>query len=681
MARPAYPPSHQSDVVDIYHGTPVNDPYRWLEEDDSPATQEWTAAQNALTRAVLDTPARGRLRHRLKELYDYPRSSVPIRRAARYFFVRNSGLQNQPVLLVQDGPAGVPRTLVDPNALAADGTIALTALAASDDGRLVAYGLSERGSDRQDILVCDVDTSEHRPDRVRWAKFTSLAWAADGTGFFYTRFPEPGTVPPGDEQYFCQVRFHRLGDDQANDRLIYERPDDREVVFQVAMTADGRDLVIESNKGASDRSEVHVLPVDRLDAAPMPLFTGFSHAYHFIEAAEGRLYFQTDEGAPRGRVIAVARSRSGGEPTEIVPESPDKLSQVAIAHRTLVAAYLRNASDRVRLFDPSGKPAGEIVLPALGSVFGLSGRPDDDELFLGFTSYTHPPTVLRYETGSGRQSTFAASSPRIDPAAYETRQVRYTSRDGTPVSMFLVHRRGLALDGDRPVLLTGYGGFNISLTPAFDPSAFIWLDAGGVYAVANLRGGGEYGEAWHEAGMRERKPRVFDDFFGAAEWLIAQGYTRPRRLAIEGGSNGGLLVGAALVQRPDLFGAVVCRVPVADMLRYHHFTVGRFWIPEYGSSDDPAMFRVLLAYSPLHNVRDGAPYPATLVMTADTDDRVAPGMARKFAARLQAATGGDAPILIRIEMKAGHGAGKPVSKLIDEDADIFAFLFGAMEIR
>ena len=414
---------------------------------------------------------------------------------------------------------------------------------------------------------------------------------------------------------------------------------------------------------------------------PVPLFTGFLSAYTFIDDTAGRLFFQTDDQAPRGRVVAVDPTAGDLQSVEIIPESEDKLSLALIGHGHLVISYLHNASDVVRLFDTSGRRAADIALPALGSLSGMNGRPEDDELFAGFSSFTYPPAIFRYDF---RTRTLDPWHPRIesgravrsaiDPERYETSQVWYPSKDGTPVSMFLVHQKGLGKDGERPVLLSGYGGFNISITPSFEPSVFPLLDRGGIYALANLRGGGEYGDLWHRAGMFERKQNVFDDFMAAAEWLVASGFTKPKRIGIEGGSNGGLLTAAVMVQRPGLFGAVVCRVPVADMLRYHLFTVGRFWISEYGSADDPRQFEYLHKYSPYHNVRDGAPYPPILILTADTDDRVAPGMAKKFAARLQAA-GGSSPALIRVETKAGHGAGKPVSKLIEEDADILAFLF------
>ena len=617
---------------------------------------------------------------RLTTLYNYPRTSVPFKRGTRYFFTHNSGLQDQPVLYVQEGLTGSPRALIDPNTLGGAVPVALTAVAPNDAGTLLAYGLSSSGSDRQEIRVRDIATGEDRPDRVRWAKFVSIAWGKDGSGFYYTRFPEPGTVPAGDENYFNTVWYHRLGDGQAQDVLIFERPAERETVFNVEVSDSDRWAVITAFKGSSDKSEVYLLDRQAPHARPVPLVNGFRAAYGFIEEADGRLFFRTDDGAPRGRIVALDPLEPGTPAVEIVAESSDKLSSVVLSHGTLVVSYLQNASDRIRLFERSGQPAGDIALPAIGTVAGISGRPEDDELFIGFSSFVYPPANYRYDFATKGLTPFGKTASRVNPEDYETSQVWYPSKDGTKVSMFLVHRKGLQRDDNRPVLLTGYGGFNISLTPAFDPATFVLLDKGGIYAVANLRGGGEYGEAWHEAGMFGRKQNVFDDFIAAAQWLASSGYTNPARIAVEGGSNGGLLTGAVMVQRPELVGAVVCRVPVADMLRYHLFTVGRFWISEYGSADDVKQFPYLYKYSPLHNVKEGAGYPPILITTADTDDRVSPGMAKKFAARLQAA-GGGAPALIRVETKAGHGAGKPVSKMIEEDADIYAFVFKALDVE
>jgi prolyl oligopeptidase len=507
-----------------------------------------------------------------------------------------------------------------------------------------------------------------------------MAWLKDGSGFFYTRFPEPGTVAPGDEHYFNKVYYHRLGDDQSLDRLIFEKPTERETVFGVEISDDDVWVVITAFQGSSDRSEVYVIDRRAAGSTPVPLVTGFSAAYAFIESVGERLLFRTDSGAPRGRIVSIDPFDRSGSPAEVVAESSDKLSSATVIHGTIVAVYLHNASDALRLFTLSGAPAGHVELPSIGSLTGVTGRPGDREMFLGFTSFEHPPINYRFDFTSAQLAPFGDRSAHRNSDEYETTQVWYRSKDGTPVSMFLVWRKGLPKDGNRPVVLTGYGGFNINLTPGFDPSNFVLLDKGGMLAVPNLRGGGEYGEAWHEAGMFERKQNVFDDFIAAAEWLITSGYSNPKRIAIEGGSNGGLLTAAVMVQRPDLFGAVVCRVPVADMLSYHRFTVGRFWISEYGSADDASQFPFLYKYSPLHNVVDGTDYPPILITTADTDDRVSPGMAKKFAARLQAA-GHPAPVLIRVETKAGHGAGKPLSKTIEEDADIFSFVFSMLGVE
>jgi prolyl oligopeptidase len=690
-----YPDSRASDLVDVLHGVPVADPYRWLEDDDSPETRAWVDAQNALTRRMFDGPARNAVVERLTSRFNYPRTQAARQRGGRYFFTHNTGLQNQAVLFVQDGIGGPPRVLLDPNPLSQHGTIALTAWFPSIDGLLLAYALSADGSDRQTIHVRDVVTGVDRPDRLDWVKFASLAWLPDTRGFYYLRFPEPGSVPVEDEQYYGRIYFHRLGDPQRRDALIFERPDEKEIVPSVDVSVDGRFVVITTQRGASDDSEVHLIDRASGDDRPRPLFTGFDAVHLFIQAAGDRLFFRTTHDAPLGRIVAVDMTVAAGPPTpvlhEIVPESAERLSGAVMARDRLIVDYLHNASDQLRAFTLNGEAAGEIALPDIGSITSLDAQPDADDALFTFVSFTIPPVSYRYADGriekilppeggrhecdgnAGSHSHSASGGFRLQPEDYVTTQVWYPSRDGTRVSMFLVHRSNLARDGERPVLLNGYGGFNINRTPAYDPARLEWLDRGGVFALANLRGGGEYGEAWHRAGMRERKQNVFDDFIAAAEYLIRERYTRPARLAVEGGSNGGLLVGAVMVQRPDLFGAVVCRVPVADMLRYHLFTVGRFWIPEYGSADDPEQFQYLYAYSPYHRLRAGGSYPATLVMTAETDDRVAPGMARKFVARLQAA-GSGGPYLIRIETKAGHGAGKPVAKLIDEDADILRFL-------
>ena len=663
--------------MEDYHGTQVCDPYQWLERADDPETVRWVDAQNELTRAFLDRPERAAIRERLTELYDFPRYSTPFRRGKYYFFSRNSGLQNQPVLFVQEGLEGAPRILLDPNLLSEDGTVALTTLEASADGRLVVYGLSRSGSDVQELYVRSVDSGLDLEDKLLWVKFASVSWTRDNQSFYYTRFPQPGAVAPGDENYFCKVYLHTLGTDQSEDRLVYERPEDREIVFTVDITEDDRYLMIGAYKGSSDKSEWFAL--DRTSGKISALFEGFQHSYHFIEESGGRFYFQTDREAPLGRILSVACDGQDLQP--IVPESSDKLSTASVINHRIIALYLHNASAKVKVFSLEGKEEAELPLPGIGSVYAIAGEPHDTEMFVGYHSFTYPPTSFRYDFDSSRLQPFFKSEGRIDPEAYETRQVWYSSRDGTPVSMFLVHKKGLQTDGERPVLLYGYGGFNVPVEPAYNPGIFVLLERGAIFAAVNLRGGSEYGESWHKAGMLHRKQNVFDDFIAAAEWLIANGYTRSARLAIRGGSNGGLLVGATMVQRPDLAGAVICQVPVVDMLRYHRFTVGRFWIPEYGSADDPEQFRFLLKYSPYHNVRDSVAYPATLITTADTDDRVDPGMAKKFAARLQEASSAPNPILIRVEIKAGHGAGKPISKVIEETADVYTFLFWRLGIE
>ena len=718
---PPYPPARRGDTTELLHGVRVADPYRWLEDAGADDTRAWVTAQNQLTRAALDGPARDALVQRLTTVFDIPRSASPLVRGSRYFFAHNAGLQNQAVLYVQDAqragthgaPAGdrrgaggamratdprsdaEPRVLIDPNAWNTDGTTALTAVFPSNEGTLLAYAVSHGGSDRQQIRILDVAARADLPDVLEWVKFASVAWAPGGGCFYYLRFPAPGTVPPEDEQYFGRIYLHVVGTPQADDPLVFEYPSQKEVVPLVDVSDDGRMVVITCQRGASDDSEIYVIETrptnggSRERSTTRALFTGFDAAYAYIASSGDRLLFRTTRDAEMGRIIAAGLD---GSVADVVPETSDRLVDAVVARDALAAVYLHNASSQLRLFDrqrsrdrPRSKNRQRskdrrIALPGLGTITSLDARADGDDVLFAFTSFTQPSTayVLPPEGGSHTisiPSTSGTEARGVRPQAedFVTRQVWFPSRDGTRVSMFLVHRDGLPRDGARPVLLSGYGGFNISRTPQFDPAIFPLLERDGVFALANLRGGGEYGEAWHQAGMLERKQNVFDDFIAGAEFLIAEGYTSPAHLAIEGGSNGGLLVGAVMVQRPDLFGAVICRVPVADMLRYHLFTVGRFWIPEYGSADEAAQFDYLLRYSPYHNIRPGVVYPPTLIMTADTDDRVDPGMAKKFAARLQA-EGAGGPFLLRVETRAGHGAGKPVGKMIDEDADILAFL-------
>jgi prolyl oligopeptidase len=658
----------------------VADPYRWLEKADDPATVAWVDAQNRLTRSALDRPEREAIKARLTELLDYPKIGVPKKKANRYFFSKNTGLQNQSVYYVQDGLDGAPRTLIDPNTMSADGTVALSNVSPSEDGRLLGYAISRSGSDRQEIAVRDVGTGQDLPDKLIWVKFSGISWTPDGKGFFYTRFPEPGTVPAGDEHYFPKLHYHRLGEPQEKDVMLFEKPAEKEVGVSGTVSHDGRWLVILPGKGASNKTEVWVLDRKSRGSKPVAVFTGYDHAYSVADVVDGRLYARTDRGAPLGRVIAVDLARLPKDNrdasfVEIVPQGTDTIQSIDIVNRKLVVRWLRNASSALEVRSLAGKLEKEIALPGIGTVGGISGEVDDKEMFLAYSSFTEPPTNFRYDFAKGELVPFQKTDVKVDPSLYETAQVWYPSKDGTKVSMFLIHRKGLEKDGNRPVYLYAYGGFNVSQTPGFSATRYAFLEKGGIVAIPNLRGGGEYGEAWHQAGMREKKQNVFDDYIAAAEWLVSSGYTKPERLAIGGGSNGGLLVSAVMMQRPELYGAVVCQVPVADMLRYHRFTVGRYWIAEYGNAEVAADFPFLYKYSPLHNVRDGAAYPATIVTTADTDDRVDPGHSKKLAARLQEAQAGDEPILLRVETKAGHGAGKPTTKVLDEQADVWTFLF------
>ena len=676
-----YPAARKSDVVDDYHGTRVPDPYRWLEDPDSPESRAWIEAQNRLTAAYLaEIPTRGAIRERLTTLWNYPKYGTPFRKAHRYFFFKNDGLQNQSVLYKQASLTADPETLVDPNLLSEDGTVALSTLAVSDDGRLLAYGTSASGSDWEEFRVRDVVGGRDLPDHLKWIKFSGASWTNDGAGFFYSRYPEPGDKALTDVNRFQRLYYHRLGTEQTQDVLVYERPDQPDWGMNAEVTDDGRYAVLHVWLGTDRRNRVYYLDLKdarrpNVRGAVMRLLDDFDASYTFVGNDGPVFYFLTDLEAPRKRVIAIdTRHPERARWREIIPQGPDVLDGIQIIHDTFVANYMHDASSRLRLFRLDGRFVKDLPLPTLGSIGAISGERKDDEMFYAFTSFLYPTTIFRYDFKSGGTSVFKAPTIDFDPSGYETKQVFYTSKDGTRVPMFITHKKGLRLDGSNPTYLYGYGGFNISLTPSFSVAMLVWLERGGVYAVPNLRGGGEYGEEWHQAGMHEKKQNVFDDFIAAAEFLIAQGYTSPPKLAIAGGSNGGLLVGAAITQRPELFGAALPAVGVMDMLRFHKFTIGWAWVTDYGSADSTAQFPYLYKYSPLHNIRAGIRYPATLVTTADHDDRVVPGHSFKFTATLQAAQAGPQPVLIEIETKAGHGAGKPTSKLIEEQADRMAFL-------
>ena len=669
--------TRQENIIENYHGTPVADPYRWLEDPASAETLAWVEAQNAVTADYLaKVPARESIKSRLTGLWDYPRYSVPQKRGSHYFFTKNTGLQNQAILYMQETLAGEPIAILDPNTLSDDGTVALTNVSPSEDGKLLAYSLSSAGSDRQEIRIRDVDNGNDYAEVIKWCKFSNIAWRHDNASFFYNRFPEPCTVAQEDENYFSRVYWHRVGTPQAEDLLIYARPDFKELTFYPTITDDGAYLILFVTHGSASENRIYYRQVES-DGPFIRLLDDADAIYSPIGNSGPIFYFHTTRAAPRGRIIAIdTRNPERAQWQESIPQQDDIIAFASVVNDQFVVTYMHDAHHRVRLYNLDGSFTREIALSALGSIFELSGRSRDTEMFINFTSFLYPPSIFRYDFASGALTLLWNVGLNFDPAGYETTQVFYPSKDGARVPMFLTHKKGLALDGNNPMLLFGYGGFNISLTPVFAAGPLLWIEHGGVFARANLRGGGEYGEEWHHAGMLEKKQNVFDDFIAAAEWLMANKYTRTSRLAINGGSNGGLLVAACMLQRPDLYGAVVCAVPVIDMLRYHKFTVGRYWIPEYGNAEaDPEHFKFLYAYSPLHNVKEGVAYPPTLILSADTDDRVVPAHAKKFGATLQAAHEGDNPILLRIETKAGHGFGKPTTKIIEEQADMYAFLF------
>ncbi|WNG49721.1 S9 family peptidase [Archangium minus] len=673
--RLRYPMARKDTVVDNYHGTEVADPYRWLENPDSPESRQWIEAENQLTFGYLEKiPVRARIKQRMTELWDYEKYGVPWREGSRYFFSRNNGLQNQSVLYTADSLGAEPRVLLDPNTLSADGTVALAGVDITQDGNLLAYGVASAGSDWKEIRVRDVRTGKDLPDIVKWVKFSGSSWTKDGKGFFYSRYDEPkaGEALSG-TNYYQKLYFHKLGTPQSEDVLVYERKDQKEWGFGGHVTDDGRYLVINVTRGTEQKNLVFYKDLKDPKAKVVELLKEWDAEYGLIGNDGPLFWFQTDLDAPRGRVVAIdLRKPERKNWKEVIPQGEETLSTVSLVNDQFLVNVMKDAHSQVRLYSRDGKPAGELPLPGLGTVFGLGGKREDTETFYAYSSYTSPTTIYRYDLKKGQSEVFKAPTVKFDPSQYETKQIFYTSKDGTRVPMFLSHKKGLKLDGTNPTLLYGYGGFNAPMTPGFNVANLVWMEQGGVYAVANLRGGGEYGREWHEAGTKLKKQNVFDDFIAAAEWLISNKYTSTPRLAINGRSNGGLLVGAAVTQRPDLFGVALPGVGVMDMLRFHKFTIGWAWTSDFGSAENPEEFKALHAYSPLHNLKP-ARYPAMLVHTADHDDRVVPGHSFKFTAAAQAAQTGEAPVLIRIETKAGHGAGKPTSKIIEEYTDLWAF--------
>jgi len=672
-----YPKAKTVNQVDDYHGVKVADPYRWLEDTDSADTQAWVAEENKLTFSYLDQlPYRQAIRERLLKLWNYERFSVPSQHGGRYFYERNNGLQNQNVLLVADSLNAEPRMLLDPNTLSPDGTIALAGTAVSEDGKLLAYGTATSGSDWMEWHVRDVDTAKDLADQIKWVKFSGASWTKDGKGFFYSRYDEPKQdTMMRDTNYFQKLYYHRLSTSQSEDKLIYERPDNKEMLFGGEVSDDGRYLIITVEEGTAPKNRLYYKDLTNPDSQVVKLLDDFDGRYNFLDNDGPVFWVQTDFDAPRGRLIAIdTRHPERANWKTVIPQGSDKLEFSNVVDDLFLLGYLKDARTEVRVYDLTGKFLRSVDLPGIGTAEGFGGKRRDKEAFYAFTSFISPPTIYRYDPRVGESSLFRRPKVDFDPTQYETNQVFYKSKDGTRIPMFLTYKKGLKLDGQNPTMLYAYGGFDISLTPFFSVPNLVWLEMGGIYAQPSLRGGGEYGEEWHQAGVRAKKQNVFDDFIAAAEWLIDNKYTSTPKLAIHGGSNGGLLVGACLTQRPELYGAAFPEVGVMDMLRFQKFTIGWAWTSDFGSSDNPGEFKTLYAYSPLHNLRPGTNYPATLIATSDHDDRVVPGHSFKFAAAMQADQAAPAPVLIRIETKAGHGAGKPISKRIDETADAWAFI-------
>jgi prolyl oligopeptidase len=681
-----YPPTRRVDHVDDYHGTKVADPYRWLEDDvrKSPEVAAWVAAENKVTSAYLQAiPERQAIRQRLTELWNYEKLSPPRKVAGRYYFTKNDGLQNQSVLYVTDSLGGEPRVVLDPNKWSKDGTVALSGESFSDDGKYLAYGVAEAGSDWHTWRVLALGPDKVLDDEVKWSKHSGAAWTKDGLGFFYGRF----AAPQAGAQFQSlnlnhKVYYHRVGTPQADDVLVYHRPDQPKWSFGASVTEDGRYLILVTHVGTAHKNRVTYKDLAEPYGLPVDLIDHFEDEYTFVGNDGPVFYFKTDLHAPRGRLIAIdTRKPAPADWKEIIPEAKETLTSIQFVGNLFVADYLKDARTQVKMYTPQGTLVREVEFPGLGSASGFGGKRTDTETFYSFSSFATPPSIYHYDLLTGKSRLFWQARVKFNPDDYEVKQVFYASKDGTRVPMFITHKKGLTLDGSNPTLLYGYGGFSIPLTPAFSVARVAWMEMGGVFAVANLRGGSEYGEAWHLAGTKLKKQNVFDDFIAAAEWLIEHKYTQSKRLAIQGASNGGLLVGAVEVQRPDLFGACLPAVGVMDMLRFQRFTAGRYWVDDYGSSDNPAEFKALRAYSPYHNIKDGTHYPATLVTTADTDDRVVPGHSFKFIAALQHAQAGPAPVLARIETRAGHGAGKPTSKQIEEVADQWAFLVKNLNMK
>ena len=679
QTAPTYPVTAKVEQTDNYHGTVVADPYRWLEDDNSEQTKAWVKSQNLVTDAFLDAmPQRMPVRKLYSELYNFEKFGIPFKEGGRYFWTRNNGLQQQAVLYTAKSLKAEPMVALDPNTLSKDGTAALGGYAASRDGKLLAYGVAAAGSDWQTWKVRDLSTGKDLADQLNWVKFSGAAWTPDGKGFFYSRYDEPaeGAALTG-ANYFQKLFYHRLGTPQSADQLVAANPNEKEWGFGAEVSDDGKAVFITVWKGG-EKNGLMVLPLVKgayAGGEPKAISLAFDAQYVPVALNGSTLIVKTDKDAPRGRLIAIDLKASGKQAWKtLVAESDDAMTGASVVGGRLLLSYLRDASTVVRVHGLDGRARGEVSLPGVGTASGFAGRASDKETFFNYTSLTTPSSIYRLDVASNKVELFKRPQTAFDADQFVTERAFVTSKDGTRFPVFIAHKKGLKLDGSNPTLLYGYGGFNVPMTPGYGITAATWMKMGGVYVLASIRGGGEYGSAWHEAGTKLKKQNVFDDFIAAGEWLVANKYTQPAKLAINGGSNGGLLVGAVVNQRPELFGAAVPQVGVMDMLRFQKFTIGWAWEPDYGSSDKADEFKALLAYSPLHTIKSGVKYPAIMVTTGDHDDRVVPAHSFKYAAALQAADTGAAPKLIRIETQAGHGAGKPTSKIIEERADMLAFI-------
>ena len=682
-----YPETRKGDQVDIYHGTKVADPYRWLEDDNSAETKAWVKSQNEVTDKFLNAlPQRDAVKKLLTDLYNFEKFGIPSKEGKRYFWTRNDGLQQQNVLYTATSLIDTPQIAIDPNTLSKDGTVALSGAVPSRDGHYLAYGIAGAGSDWQEWHVRDLSTGKDLPDAIKWVKFSSAEWTPDGKGFFYSRYdaPKDGAALTG-SNFYQKLYYHRLSDDQSKDVLVYENRTEKEWGFGANVSDDGKFVVINVWKGSGRKNGLLWMALKNgafAKADPKVITLDFDSEYTTIGSHGHIIWVKTDKDAPRGKIIAIDLTKTDRTHWKtIVAEAKDTLTAASVVGGKVFAQYLKDAAANVKVYATDGKFVRDVTMPGVGTAGGFGGRYSNAETFFSYTSLTTPSEIYRYDVATGTATLFKRPKTAFNPDEFETRQAFVTSKDGTKFPIFIAHKKGLKLDASNPTILYGYGGFNVSETPSYRITAATWIKLGGVYVSASIRGGGEYGAAWHDAGTKLKKQNVFDDFIAAAEWLVANKYTQPAKLAINGGSNGGLLVGAVVNQRPDLFGAAVPQVGVMDMLRFHKFTIGWAWVSDYGSSDTADEFKALYAYSPLHTIQSGQKYPSILVTTADHDDRVVPAHSFKYAATLQAAETGEAPKLIRIETSAGHGAGTPTSKVIQERSDILAFIANALGMQ